>query len=238
MKHRLGMAVAVPVLLAGLAFGAAASGAPHAAKRPGIPNAKGVYAACYATKGGAVRLVRTRRCKLGERRVTWNQLGRTGPRGLVGPTGATGALGPQGPQGPQGLQGDAGATGPAGPAGRDGATGPAGPEGPAGADGAIGPAGPAASQVSFGSAVASGGSDAAGTPFGPSTASCPAGEVALGGGAIVANGNNAKAAVYLSAPTPRTDGVTPTGWEAQGIITIRTANGQSPTIQAFVVCSN
>jgi hypothetical protein len=85
--------------------------------------------------------------------------------------------------------------------------------------------------------VSAGGNDAAGTPFGPSTASCPVGEVALGGGAIVANGNNAKAAVYVSAPTPRTDGVTPTGWEAQGIITIRTANGQSPTVQAYVICS-
>jgi hypothetical protein len=61
--------------------------------------------------------------------------------------------------------------------------------------------------------------------------------VALGGGAIVVNGNNAKAAVYLSAPTPRTDGVTPTGWEAEGIIVLRTANGQSPTIQAYVICS-
>ena len=103
-----------------------------------------------------------------------------------------------------------------------------------------GPAGPAASQVKLGSAVLAGGNDAAGTPFGPSTAS-PARLARLPWAAARSwqNGSNAKAAVYLSAPTPRTDGVTPKlDGKHRASSRSRTANGQSPTIQAFVICSN
>ena len=151
MAYRILTLTVSVVLLAGLAFGATASGASEAGKRPAIPNAKGLYIACYAKKGGVVRLVKTRRCKRSERRVTWNQTGRVGPRGLAGAagaTGATGAQGTQGPQGnqgaagPQGAQGPAGAAGPEGPAGTQGLQGPAGPAGPAGPDGPAGPQGP------------------------------------------------------------------------------------------------
>ena len=31
--------------------------------------------------------------------------------------------------------------------------------------------------------------------------------------------------------------ITPTGWEAQGVVMLRTANGQSPSVQAYVICS-
>jgi hypothetical protein len=67
--------------------------------------------ACYALRTGTLRLVKSGRCRRGERPVAWNK---TGPRGRVGPTGS------------QGLRGAAGQTG---AAGRTGATGPTGPTG-------------------------------------------------------------------------------------------------------------
>ena len=97
-----------------------------------IPDASGVFHACYNTHNGAVRLVVSGPCRNNERLVTWNQAGQPGPQGpqgLPGATGATGATGPAGPAGPQGPRGDTGATGPAG------ATGPTGPVGPQGVPG-------------------------------------------------------------------------------------------------------
>jgi hypothetical protein len=58
-----------------------------------------------------------------EERLTWNQVGQSGPAGATGPTGARGAAGPTGAAGsigatgPQGVKGDTGATGATGPAG-------------------------------------------------------------------------------------------------------------------------
>ena len=66
---------------------------PDATKRPKIPDAQGLFIACYAKQGGAVRLVPKRRCKQTERRATWFQKGRLGPRGAAGVAGATGAAG-------------------------------------------------------------------------------------------------------------------------------------------------
>jgi hypothetical protein len=62
---------------------------------------------------GTLRLVASgEACVTGERRVSWNVVGPTGPAGAVGPSGATGARGPAGPRGRTGkvalkLSGDA-----------------------------------------------------------------------------------------------------------------------------------
>ena len=62
-----------------------------------IPGADGVFHACYAIKGGAVRLVDAGvACKATEVAISWNQ---------AGPQGPPGAQGPEGPQGPQGEPG-------------------------------------------------------------------------------------------------------------------------------------
>jgi hypothetical protein len=52
---------------------------------------------CVVTKSH--ELLIQKRCRRGEKPLTWNQRGATGP---VGATGATGATGTQGPQGPPG----------------------------------------------------------------------------------------------------------------------------------------
>ena len=89
-----------------------------------IPDSNSVVHACYATKGGALRVIDTgkgrngEKCKPGEVALSWNQKGRTGDTGATGPAG------------PAGLKGDTGATGPAGPAGLKGDTGATGPAGP------------------------------------------------------------------------------------------------------------
>ncbi len=66
---------------------------------------------------------------------------------------------------------------------------------------------------------------------------CPAGTKLLGGGALIAQGANAKAAVSLSAPNPASAG-TSGGWQVQAIqVTVPTANGNRPSIQAYAVCT-
>ena len=76
-----------------------------------------------------------KKCKRGERRVTWNKQGNRGQRGS------------QGPSGPGGLPGVAGTLGPtgAGVTGDDGSPGSAGATGPSGASGATGATGPSSS---------------------------------------------------------------------------------------------
>jgi hypothetical protein len=72
----------------------------------------GQLEAC-ADARGTLRLVASgEACVTGERRVSWNVVGPTGPAGAVGPSGATGARGPAGPRGRTGkvalkLSGDA-----------------------------------------------------------------------------------------------------------------------------------
>jgi hypothetical protein len=92
------VAATVALVLAGTGFAVAS-----------IPDRGGVISACYATRGGSLRLIDTVRkglaghCGRGERLVTWNQTGRPGlpgPRGLPGvqgPKGDPGDLGPPGP---------------------------------------------------------------------------------------------------------------------------------------------
>ena len=140
-----------------------------------IPSPLGVYTGCYSVPTGALRLVpASLRCKRGERRVRWNQIG---PRGADGATGATGE------QGPQGAQGPAGPTGPAGPAG------PAGPPGPSG------------SQLVTGTPVTSA-ANAPRNTVTTATATCPAGTVALGGGALVTTTTTQKERAQLIASYP------------------------------------
>jgi hypothetical protein len=101
---------------------------------------KGTIKACYKKKTGALRMVAKRkRCKAGERKLTWNHSGHRGARGLTGTAGSPGPRGPAGPIGPAGLSGTDGA-GPPGPGGPTGATGPTGPTG------ATGPTGPSDSR--------------------------------------------------------------------------------------------
>src|SRR5437588_3119036 len=60
-----------------------------------IPAANGRIYACYANKGGALRLINypAQHCHSGETRISWNQRGPQGPRGARGPQGARGAQG-------------------------------------------------------------------------------------------------------------------------------------------------
>jgi len=143
--HHITLVSSAALLAVLLLLTNAASGAPDTGARRGIPNARGVYTGCYDAATGAVRLIRgSKRCRPGERRVTWNRRGQRGPFGPQGPEGDLGTQGPQGPQGSQGSQGPAGssgAPGATGPPGRPGDTGPAGPVGPQGDPGAQGPQG-------------------------------------------------------------------------------------------------
>jgi hypothetical protein len=98
------VAVAVLIGFAGAAY--AASG--------GIPGPGGVITGCYDKSGGQLRIINSsKRCnRRHERRLTWNQTGPRGLRGLTGAMGAQGVKGTVGATGPQGVKGD---TGPAGP---------------------------------------------------------------------------------------------------------------------------
>ena len=109
-----------------LAVFLAAGGVAWAASGSG-----GVIHACYKKRGGALRIAH--RCRHGEKRLSWNQVGPLGPRGFKGSSvkGKTGATGPPGPTGPQG------------PAGKEGAKGETGPAGQARAWGTITPGNPA-----------------------------------------------------------------------------------------------
>ena len=93
-----------------LAIVLAASGVGIAA----IPGKGGVIRSCYAKKTGALRVIDTgKRCKRGEKLLTWNNKGATGAPGLPG------AKGDPGPQGAAGTPGDTGPQGPAGTPGSD-----------------------------------------------------------------------------------------------------------------------
>ena len=81
--------VALVFCTAGLALGA-------------IPGRNGTIKGCYAKRSGALRVISDRkRCRRGERTLSWNQRG---------PVGLTGRTGPSGLRGAQGLAGQDGAT--------------------------------------------------------------------------------------------------------------------------------
>ena len=67
----------------------------------------GAISACASRRTGTLRIATT--CRRGERAVSWNQQGPTGPPGSAGPAGSPGPVGSPGPAGPPGL------TGPPGP---------------------------------------------------------------------------------------------------------------------------
>ena len=120
-----------------------------------IPDATGVFTACYRKPDGRVRVIDTAittRCSLNEVKFNWRARtttvggGTQGPIGPQGPTGPAGPIGPQGIPGPVGPMGDVGPAGPAGaigPKGDPGIQGPIGETGAVGATGAAGAAGAA-----------------------------------------------------------------------------------------------
>ena len=91
-----------------------------------IPGSGNVYTGCYGTANGALRVIDREAgatCASGERLITWNQRGPTGPKGVAGPKGATGPVGPKGQTGARGETGARGPTGPRGPKGDKGEPG-------------------------------------------------------------------------------------------------------------------
>jgi collagen triple helix repeat protein len=115
--------------LAALAFGLVLALAGGGAALATIPDG-GTINACYAKKGGAVRVIDapSAQCKGSESPLSWSQAAQQGPMG------AAGAQGPKGNPGDPGLPGGKGSTGNAGPAGP---AGPRGPQGPAGSPGYV-----------------------------------------------------------------------------------------------------
>ena len=218
-------ALALALLLVSVAVGAVRN------HQRGVPNAKGVFAACYAEVGGAMRITPTfRRCRPSEYRITWSQRGPVGPQGETGVTGPQGAAGPRGTEGPQGETGSQGARGPAGPAGPTGPTGPTGPVGPQGPQGDPGPSG---SQLVTGTPVTS----APATPrqtLTTATATCPAGTVLLGGGAQITTTATQKDRAELVSSYPSATDT----WTAIGVVAIAALPfGRTMTVTAHALCS-
>lgn len=118
---RLGVSLGLLTAVVGLITGLVLVGPATAAS----PVKNGQIRACYKVKGkakGAMRVVKGKRCRRGERPLTWS---------VAGPTGAPGAAGAQGSagsQGPQGVPGNPGADGSAGSAGSGGGASLAGLE--------------------------------------------------------------------------------------------------------------
>jgi hypothetical protein len=84
----------------------------------------GKVKACFKKKGkakGTVRVVhpKQRKCRKGERRLTWSVAGRPGPAGAPGAPGANGPAGATGQTGANGATGGPGATGATGAAGSE-----------------------------------------------------------------------------------------------------------------------
>jgi hypothetical protein len=249
MAIRLSLTVifTASLLFAGLVSGA--SGSLEQRKGwPGVPSKRGLYAACYEKTTGAMRVIRAfKGCRRGaEYRMVWARTGPPGPPGPQGPTGeggvpgergAQGEAGGAGPTGPPGAPGSPGPAGPAGPVGPPGPPGADGPQGPQGDPGPQGPAGTVASTVVVsGPSQSVAGNAANGAVSSPSTIACPEDHPKLvGGGAVIAQGNNAQGAVAISAPNV-TSG-TPTGWTATVVqIANNGSNGQRPHVVAYAVC--
>jgi hypothetical protein len=122
-------ALAVTALVGGAVAATAAVVDPYI-------NADGKYAACVASKDGAMRMVTpSASCRNGELKVDWSE---KGPQGLAGERGEQGLPGERGEQGVPGVQGEPGVQGPRGLTGATGATGPQGPQGEPGAPGLSG----------------------------------------------------------------------------------------------------
>lgn len=126
-RNRSSVGTAISVSAAALAFGTSAVALEPSKKSSTIK-------ACYKKSGSLRMLARGKRCKPGERSITW------GKRGAAGSSGDAGQKGPAGPLGPAGLDGVFGVAGPPGSAGSQGSAGATG------ATGATGPVGPSTSR--------------------------------------------------------------------------------------------
>lgn len=67
-----------------------------------ITGSSDVIKGCVAKKGGALRVVKSGKCKKGESAVSWNKTGENGAGGATGSAGAAGATGATGPAGADG----------------------------------------------------------------------------------------------------------------------------------------
>jgi hypothetical protein len=76
-----------------LALFVALGGTSYAVTAGKFTSADGTITACAKKRSGAVRLViRGKRCRKGEQRITWNQRGRPGADGTPGTPGAAGSI--------------------------------------------------------------------------------------------------------------------------------------------------
>ena len=128
-------------LIAGVLLATGIGGAVAATQIADSSRTSNTLTACVKRTTGAVRIVsQSRKCRRGERRISWN---RTGPQGPAGQSNSSSSSpGPQGPQGVQGVRGPAGADGAVGEdasmKGDTGATGAQGERGPQGIQGVQG----------------------------------------------------------------------------------------------------
>lgn len=89
-RHRGVLTIAVAIFFGGTGWALAS-----------IPGTDGTISACYATRGGEVRIIdSTASCMARETAIRWNEEGPAGPAGRAGAEGPQGATGPQGPPGP------------------------------------------------------------------------------------------------------------------------------------------
>ncbi len=110
---RFGVSLSLLTAVVGLLTGLVLVGPATAAS----PVKNGQVRACYKVKGkpkGAMRAVKGKRCRRGERRLTWSVVG---PAGAAGAAGSQGSTGSQGPQGAPGVKGNPGTAGTAGGSG-------------------------------------------------------------------------------------------------------------------------
>lgn len=112
-KTRHGISLGLVAVVVGLITGLVLVGPATAAS----PVKNGQIRACYKVKGkakGAMRVVKGKRCKRGERPLTWSVAGPAGATGAAGSQGSPGTQGAQGVPGNPGANGSAGSTGGAG----------------------------------------------------------------------------------------------------------------------------
>jgi Collagen triple helix repeat (20 copies) len=119
-RNRSSVGTAISVSAAALAFGTSAVALEPSKKSSTIK-------ACYKKSGSLRILAHGKRCKPGERSITWGKRGAAGSSGDAGQKGRAGPLGPAGLDGVFGVAGPAGSPGSQGSAGTTGATGPVGP---------------------------------------------------------------------------------------------------------------
>jgi len=89
------------------------TGGAFAAISARTADAGGVIHGCYLKSNGALRVTGSS-CAKGEKTLTWNRQGPSGPKGDTGSQGQPGAKGDPGPAGLPGPKGDVGPQGPAG----------------------------------------------------------------------------------------------------------------------------